>query len=154
MTSAAIASEAFRVMIIDAVTDAPLVDRDGAPAYIDVLSADSPKAREFDKNQRAIYRRKAMKSRNGIVEGEDQLDENINKCAVLTAGWYLVDPATKEALDVPCTAENAVELYSAPGMNWLFVQPWAAAQNAANFIKRSATTSTSSPSMNSEQASS
>jgi hypothetical protein len=146
---AAATSETFRVELIDALTDTVIKDKAGKVAFIEVMSADSEVGRKFDKEQRAIFRRKQMKSRNGIVEGDDQLEENINKCAVLTKAWYLVDPATREEIAVPCTAENAVELYSAPGMNWLFLQPWVAAQNAANFIKRSARTSTTSPSENS-----
>jgi hypothetical protein len=150
---AADVAHTFKVELIDAVTDKPIKDKHGKIAYIEVLSTDSPEGLKFDKEQRAVFRRKALRSRNGRVEGEDQLEENINKCAVLTKSWHLVDPNTLEPMDVPCTAENAVELYSAPGMNWLFIQPWTAAMDPANFIKRSAKIFTNSPGENSDAAS-
>ena len=34
--------------------------------------------------------------------------------------------------------ENAKELYSLPLTTWIWLQPWAAANNHVNFIKRSA----------------
>lgn len=134
---AANVSDAFKVEIIDPISDAALKDKDGKVAFIEVLSTDSDAGRAFDKEQRAVLRRKAMKSRNGLVEGADQLEENIAKASVLVKSWHLVDPVTKEALDVPCTKENASELFSAPGMNWLFVQVWVAANDSANFMQRS-----------------
>ena len=67
-----------------------------------------------------------------------QIEINIAKCAALTAGWHLVDPETLEPIDEPCTIENARELYSLPLTTWIWLQPWAAANNHVNFIKRSA----------------
>ncbi|GEM_PF-2107430 len=149
---AANVSQAFRVEIIDQITDLPIIDKDGKKAFIEVLSTDSDAGRAFDKDQRAALRRKAMKSRNGMAEPGDQLEENIQKCAALTKAWHLVDPATREVIDVPCTAENAAELYAVPGMNWLFVQVWVAANDAANFMTRSSPTSSSTPSTSSAAA--
>ncbi|MCO5129740.1 MAG: hypothetical protein M9932_04150 [Xanthobacteraceae bacterium] len=154
LTATAVAVETYRVEIIDAVTDVVLRDKSGKAAYIDVLAADGDVGRAFDKEQRAVMFRKARKSRNGMIEDDDQLEQNIAKCARLTKGWYLVDPETRAPLNVPCTEENAAELYGAPNMGWLFMQPWTAANNAANFIKRSAKTSTTSPSTPSEAAAS
>ncbi|WP_296741442.1 hypothetical protein [Mesorhizobium sp.] len=143
---AANVSQTFKVEIIDQVTDAPIVDTAGKKAFIEVLSTDSREGLAFDKDKRATVRRKAMKSRNGIADPGDQLEENIQKCAALTKSWHLVDPVTREVIDVPCTPENAVELYSEPGMNWLFIQVWVEASKAANFMTRSSTTSSDSPS--------
>lgn len=152
LTATAAAVETFRVEIIDTVTDAALKDKNGVAAYIEVLAADGDVGRAFDKEQRAVMFRKARKSRTGMVEDDDQLEQNIAKCARLTKSWYLVDPVTREPLNVPCTEENAGELYRAPNMGWFFMQPWTAANNPANFIRRSAKSSTSSPSTPSEAA--
>lgn len=154
LTATAAAVETFRVEIVDTVTDVVLRDKAGKAAFIEVLAADGDVGRAFDKEQRAVMFRKARKSRNGIVDDDDQLEQNIAKCARLTKAWYLVDPETREPLDVPCTEDNAAELYAAPNMGWLFMQPWTAANNAANFIKRSAKTSTSSQKPPSETAAS
>ena len=53
------------------------------------------------------------------VDQPSQLEINIAKTAALTAGWYLVDPETLEPIleddrPMPCTLENARELYSLP----------------------------------------
>lgn len=149
---AANVSQAFKVELIDPVSDAVIKDKGGKVSFIEVYSIDSEAGRKFDKDQRAIVARKSMRSRNGIVEPTDQLELNVAKCAALTKSWHLVDPANGEVIDVPCNAENAAELYSAAGTSWLFVQAWVGANETANFIKRSSTTSTSSPSMTSERA--
>lgn len=154
LTGTASAAETYRVEIVDTVTEAVLRDVTGKAAYIEVLAADGDVGRAFDKEQRAVMFRKARKSRNGIVEDDDQFEQNIAKCARLTKAWHLVDPISRQPLDVPCTEANAIELYSAPNMGWLFMQPWVAANNAANFIKRSATSSMPSPSTPSETAAS
>lgn len=146
---AANVSQSFKVEIIDQITDLPIIDKDGKKAFIEVLSTDSEAGRAFDRDQRAAYRRKAMKSRNGIAEPPDQLEENVAKCAALTKSWHLVDPTTREVIDFPCGVDAAKELYGEPGMNWLFVQVWVAANDAANFMKRSSQTLSSTPSGNS-----
>lgn len=146
---AANVSDTYRVELIDPITDDVLRDKDGNPAYIDVLSTESEPGREYDAETRKRDRRAAMKSRNGMPDDVDQVERNQQKVARLTTGWHLVDPATREVLDVPCTRANALELYSEPGMNWLFVQVWAGAADAGNFMKRK-TSSSPSPSTSSE----
>ncbi|MBN9007240.1 MAG: hypothetical protein J0H40_17720 [Rhizobiales bacterium] len=131
-------AEVYRVEIIYPKTDKVICDKDGNPAWIDVLPSDGEAGRAFDKEERTASFRRARRSRSGVDESVDQLELNIAKCAALTKDWYLVDPETKEKIDVPCTAENAKELYSSPGMNWLFVQPFTAAHDPANFMKSSA----------------
>ena len=59
---AANVSDAFKVEIIDPISDAVLKDKDGQVAFIEILSSDSDAGRAFDKEQRAVHRRKAMKS--------------------------------------------------------------------------------------------
>ena len=114
-----------------------IFDKDGKPFFIDVYSEDSAVGRRFDKEQRENA---LANARNGIDQ-PTQLEINIAKCATLTAGWHLVDPESLEAIDEPCTVENAKELYSLPLTTWIWLQPWAAANNHVNFIKRSAKSS-------------
>lgn len=148
---AANTSEVFRVEIIDATTDEVLRDNSqsvpdpndptgktliGRAAYIEVLAADSVEGRAFDRDRQQVFRKKAARTRGGMPDF-DQLEENVAKCAALTKGWYLVDPVTREKIDVECTRANALELYSEPGMHWLFIQPWVALNDAANFIRSS-----------------
>jgi hypothetical protein len=128
----------------------PIKDKDGNPFFIDVYSEDGAVGRRFDKEQRDTA---LANVRNGI-EQPTQLEINIAKCAALTAGWYLVDPETLEAIDEPCTVENAKELYSLPLTTWIWLQPWAAANNHVNFIKRSVKSSTATQSGTSETAAS
>ena len=123
-----------------------IIDKDDKPFFIDVYSEDSAVGRRFDKEQRE---QAISNARNGIDQ-PTQLEINIAKCAALTAGWHLVDPETLEAIDEPCTIENARELYSLPLTSWIWVQPWAAANNHVNFIKRSAKSSIATQSGSSE----
>jgi len=111
-----------------------IIDRDGKPFFIDIYSEDSAVGRRFDREHRE---QTLSNARNGS-EQPSQLEINIAKCAALTAGWHLVDPETLESIDEPCTIENARELYSMPLTTWIWVQPWSAANNHVNFIRRSA----------------
>ncbi len=141
---AADVSKPFRVFLIDPSTEEIIADNTGKQAYIDIWASDSEFGRDYDKAKRKDLMIRIRKSRTGKVDPDDALEENIAKCAALTDAWYLVDRVTGEAIDVPCNPENAADLYSPPGMGWLFVQPWVAANDAANFLpkpsKRSATT--------------
>lgn len=147
---AADVSDTYRVEIIDQVTDDILRDKEGKACYIDVLSTDSAVGRAFDADARKRTFRSARKSRTGMPDDIDQLEENQQKLAKLTRGWYLVDPSTREQIDVECSPENAFELYSEAGMNWLYIQVWAGAANAGNFMKRPSKTSSPSPTTSSE----
>lgn len=126
----------YRVELLDPLTDEPIKDASGNPAYIDVFSTDSVQGRAFDATERKKVTEKAIKGRSADLP--DQLEANFAKAAKLTKAWHLVDPATGTVLDVPCNADNALELYSEPGMSWLFSQVWVGATNPANFMKRSA----------------
>jgi hypothetical protein len=118
-----------------------IIDNDGKPFFIDIYAEDSAVGRRFDKQQRE---QALDNARNGIDQ-PSQIDINIAKCAALTAGWHLVDPDTLDPIleeetgePIRCTLENAKELYSLPLTTWIWPQPWAAANNHVNFIKRSA----------------
>jgi hypothetical protein len=123
-----------------------IIDKNGKPFFIDVYSEDSAVGRRFDKEQRE----QALANARSGIDQPTQLEINIAKCAALTAGWHLVDPETLEAIDEPFTTESARELYSLPLTSWIWLQPWAAANNHVNFIKRSAKGSTLTQSGTSE----
>lgn len=146
---AANVADTFRVELIDPISDDVLRDRDGKPAYIDVLSADSEIGRAFDAEARQRAFRAARKSRTGMPDDIDQLAENQRKLARLTKGWHLVDPHSRDVLPVPFTEKDAGDLYAEPGLNWLFTQVWAAAANPANFMKRNSTSFSLGPSASS-----
>lgn len=146
---AANVSQGFKVVLIDPLTDLPIKDASGKEAFVEVLSADSEKGRAFENERAKQFNRRMMRGRAAQEEGEDQRQNNIAKLAALTASWHLVDPATKSVIDVPCSEANATELYSEPGMGWLFMQAWLGANETANFIKRSSKTSSPSPSTSS-----
>jgi hypothetical protein len=135
----------FRVELIDPTTEDVIRDKNGTAAYIDVWAADSDQARQYGKQKRKELNLRIKQSRNGKVEPDDALEANMAMCAVLTTGWYLVDRLSREPIDVPCTPENAADLYSPPGMGWLFVQPWSEANNAANFLQKPPTISPTTP---------
>lgn len=149
---AADVSKPFRVELIDPATDEPICDKSGKAAYIDVWSADGERGRAFDKADRKSLMLRIRQSRNGKVDPDDQFEKNIAKCCALTDSWYLVDRVTGEPIDVPCTEENAADLYSPPGMGWLFVQPWMAANDAANFLQKPSKRSVSMPKKSSKAA--
>ena len=149
---AADVSKPFVVELIDPSTEEVIRDKSGKAAFIAVWSSDSEKARQFDKAKRKDLMLRIKKSRTGKVEPDDALEENIAKLAVLTQDWYLVDRLTGEPIDVPCTPESAADLYSPPGMGWLFVQPWVGANDAANFLPKPSKNSAPMPSPSSGQA--
>lgn len=149
---AADVSKPFRIELIDPSTEDVIRDKAGNASYIDVWAADGDKGREFDKAERKSLMLRIRQSRTGKVDPDDALEKNIAKCAVLTAGWYLVDRLTGEPIDVPCTVENAADLYSPPGMGWIFMQPWLAANDAANFLPKPSKRSAPTPPPSSEPA--
>jgi hypothetical protein len=147
---AADVSVPFKVELIDPVTEDVIRDKDGTAAFICIWAADSEKSRDYDKAKRKDLILQVKRSRTGKVEQDDALEANMAKCAFLTESWYLVDRVSLEPIDVPCTPENAADLYSPPGMGWLFLQPWVEANNAANFLPKPSKPSTLSPKENSQ----
>lgn len=143
---AADVSKPYRVELIDPVTEEVITDKSGKVAYVDMWSTDGPQARQYGKAKRKELGSRIRASRNGKVEQDDPLEENMALAAFLTAGWYLVDRMTGEQIDVPCTAEDAADLYSPPGMGWIFTQAFVGSSSAANFLPRPPKKSASMPS--------
>src|SRR5260221_14208613 len=131
-------SAPFKVSIIDPITDLPITDSSGKRCYISVWASDSARSRAYEKQRRKDLVLRVKQSRNGQVEPDDALEQNIAKCAHLVDSWYLVDRVSGEAIDVPCTPENAADLLSEPGTGWIFLQVWVEANSAANFLPKPA----------------
>lgn len=136
-----------RMFITHPVTGEPLVDTGGKPAYIDIYSADSQRARVYKRN--ATQKRLDMRSRDAVSAVALE-NESYGLLAELTAGWYLVDINTRTPIDVPFTTQNARELYREPEMTWLHDQVDVFAGKRGNFLKPSATSSASMPSTSSQ----
>ncbi len=129
-------SAPFKVNIIDPITDQPIVDSSGKACFISVWASDSSRSRAYEKQRRKDLLLRVKQSRNGQIEPDDMLEQNIAKCAHLVDSWYLVDRISGEVIDVPCTPENAADLLSEPGAGWLFLQVWVEANSAANFLQK------------------
>lgn len=142
---AADVAQPFRVELIDPTTEDVIRDKAGKVSYIDIWGVDSDQARQFSKQKRKDFNLRVKQSRNGKVDQDDALEANLAMGASLTADWYLVDRLSREPIDVPCTPENAADLYSPPGMMWIFQQVWAEANNAANFLQKPQTTLPDTP---------
>lgn len=121
----------FHLEIVSPKTGRVLKDKDGRAAYVDVLPTESDVARKFDREHQEKL---ADDVAGGMTEFPAQIEVNKQKAAALVVGWYLVDPETREGIDIPFSPENATELLTDPGATWLFYQVWLAANKTANFM--------------------
>lgn len=122
-----------RIPIPHPVTEAPLKDKEGKEAYLEMISGDSATAEKIRKDVRA----KRQRSRN-----PDKIDyeaEDIDLLAALTKGWYLVD-FDGNPIDVKCTPETVATLYREPETLWLRDLANKAAGDRGNFVKASSKT--------------
>jgi hypothetical protein len=112
-----------------------LLDAAGHPndqaAWIDVLSADSKVARDLERE--AQNRR--LRGRLRRVTAEDIEAEGVELLTALTKGWCLA-ALDGTPIDVPCTPENARELYSTPDLAFLRRQVNEFAADLGNFPTR------------------
>jgi hypothetical protein len=129
--------DGFKVKLIDPVTGLPIVSKDGQEAFIEVLSTDSEQARAFDRERQRAASRLISTGQQDTLIDEDGTIVAIKRTAVLTKSWHLVDPASGEPIDYPCTRENAEALYMAPETRWIYRLAVVGSANTANFMKRS-----------------
>lgn len=140
--------ETSRMPLLDVATGEPIKDKNGNEAYIEFMSNDSETARKFDKQ---LYNRALRVQRNGFRPSqapadEDPAEEQIERLLALVTGWYLVDPESREPIEIKgadeqplpnggFTKENARDLFQQwPGARkqaiiWITTE--------ANFIRRS-----------------
>lgn len=133
-----------RMVIVHPTLNRPIVDGSGNEAWIDLNSSDSEAAHKY---QRATARRRLdVASRRGRAKvSPEQIEADaIDFLVAVTVGWSLVD-LNGRVIDVECTPENARELYSDPGMNWLVEQVDQFVADRANFSPASSTNSSGLP---------
>jgi hypothetical protein len=120
-----------RVEIVHPGTGKTLRDAEGNPAWIDVVSGDSARARSA---QAALSTARAARQRPGdSMSAEDYLAERAEMLAAITIGWNVLRlDGTK--VDVPFSAANAKALFMHEGCGFWMEQGYAAANTRANFI--------------------
>jgi hypothetical protein len=125
-----------RMPIIHPVTRQPLVDKDGAPAYIDLYSSDSEIAR---KHNQAVSRRRLSTAGRGSrirITPEELEADQIELLVALTVGWRLLT-LDGAPLDIPFSPAEARDLYGSQEAAWLREQIDEFAGDRANFSKAS-----------------
>lgn len=134
-------TDAFNMPILSPNTEAVLKDADGREAFISLLSSESEPGRKADRAYTLAKARKSHSGRNQVsLDDVDAfLDHQIEKLTVLTTGWHMVD-LDGNFIDVPFSPQNARELWSDPGLEWLRMQAWTFVSAAANFMPRSSKT--------------
>jgi hypothetical protein len=121
-----------RMTILHPVTGQPIRRSDtGEPAWIDVLSADSKAARDHEREMQ----NRRLRSRARRITAEELEAEGIELLVSLTKAWSLAT-LDGDPLDVPCTPENARELYASPELAFIRRQVNEAAADAGNFPAR------------------
>jgi hypothetical protein len=118
-----------RMLIRHPATGETLRDADGTEAFIDLLALTSSAAQKA----RAEIQRRRIEGRVRRVTLEDAEREALQVLAACTKGWHLVT-LTGDAMNEPCSADVALELYSEPGMRWLTEQATIFADNAGNYL--------------------
>jgi hypothetical protein len=139
----------FKVFLIDPATDEEIVDKSGEKAFIEVLSQNSELGQQIDREQQRKTNARVASGRRDAMINEDNRAANQAKLSRLTKSWHLVDPESREPIDVECNQANALELYADRHMFHIFMQVFTASAEVANFIKRSSKTSSPLPSGNS-----
>ena len=127
---------AQRMTIIHPGTRQPLRQADGAEAWIDLHSIDSAAARKTIRAQQD--RRLRMRAARATAEELDA--DAVELLAALTAAWSLCS-LEGEAIDVPCNAANAQELYAMPALAWLREQVDSFVADRGNFRRAASTPS-------------
>lgn len=123
-----------RMPIIDGRTDKPFVDKDGKEAYLDILAPDSEQARRVDLARNRQTMRRLRSGRNRIADDENYIEEQVEKIAAVTVGWYLVSPSGNP-VDLPWSPDTAKKLFGNPKMGWLLRQAVVWHNNEANFLQ-------------------
>lgn len=99
-------------------------------SYIEIFSTDS---RKHGVIQSALSQKR--QDRRGVPTQEEEEAENAEVLAALTTGWCIVT-FDGDVLEVPCTLDNAKDLYTLPDWKWLRDQAARGAANRANFIPK------------------
>lgn len=118
----------------------PLVDKDGQPAYLDLLSTDSEACIAYD---RKVAEERASNPIRAKIGPADLSEAGCRRLAHLARGWYLVDFDGNPILDpdtgkpILFSEKNAYDLLSNHRMKWLQDQALIFLGDRANFPLRS-----------------
>lgn len=124
-----------RMTIIHPATRGPMTDGEGNEAFLDLLSLTSPAAQKA----RAEVQQRRIDNRARRVTVEEAEREALTVLAACVRGWYLVE-FDGTPMDVPYSADAAIELLTDPGMRWLADQATLYADAAGNFLPGSSKT--------------
>lgn len=131
-----------RLVLLHPSTRAPYADIDGNVAYIDVYSSDSEIMNSLVRSRT----KQALEEKVRRIPTAAELESReIEKAAVLTAGWHLLslDPVeidgkmVHEPIAVEWSVDNAKELFSALGGALYYDQVIEFAGARGNFVKAS-----------------
>lgn len=125
-------STPVRMTIISPVSRTPLTDEAGNVAYLELLSDDSEKGQQLDRDvAKGILERRRRSSESDIAKFD------ADKVIALLTGWYLVGLDGKPIEGYPFNAENARRMMYADKMKWLRDQALAFVVDAGNFMPSS-----------------
>jgi hypothetical protein len=123
-----------RMVILHPATGKPIIAASGETAYLDLLPLDSEAGRQLAKTKAAEQLKQVAQTGESPAD-PDPATEQIETLSVLTAGWLLVDPVTREAIDFPFGGpKTACELFGAPEMAWLRRKAYLHVLNLGNFM--------------------
>jgi len=123
----------YRMTLKHPATGEPIVDADGAKAYIDIYAPTSVKAKEWNKARFIEAKKDAKKNKKPEPTYEEAQEKGASWFATLTAGWYLVNPKTGEG-DAEFTFEKAVGIYADHRAAWIIGQINDALEDDSNFL--------------------
>ncbi|MFL9823435.1 hypothetical protein [Rhodoplanes sp. SY1] len=126
-----------RMTIRHPATGQPIVDAAGRQAHVDLLSQDSGPGRQLFKDRTAAEIDRLARGEK-TAAGPDPIDDQVETLAVLTTGWHLVDPVTREPIDYAFDGPaSARALFAAPELAWLRRQAWSHVVDERNFMPAS-----------------
>lgn len=124
-----------RMKIISPIDGSVMQDKEGRQAFIDLASAHSEAARRT----RQSLQSRRMNRFAVRMTAEEADAEAAEVFAAITKAWHLVD-VLGEHVDLPCTRDNALELYQHPEWHYVRQQVEAFVHTAGNFLPGSSTT--------------
>jgi hypothetical protein len=124
-------SQTADVHLLHPVTRQPLRDKDGNPAYVRVVSLDSPEVQAVQKA--AINKRLNTRGR-GKMTADELEAERAETLVAATKGWYLVT-LDGDKLDVPFSQAVARNVYTDARFSWIREQVNEAVEDRATFFQ-------------------
>lgn len=136
----AAANAGFRVVIVHPVDRTPLTGADEGPVYIDLFGRDADCVVKTQREQRNKLVEDASKKLPFSAAAQDLRDAEL--LAVASYGWGNIPkawltPGGEDEAPAEFSADNAILLYTNPGVNWLREQIVEAFDARGNVLKTS-----------------